>query len=133
MNPVDVVRDTTTDDVGAALRLLASALTCTLLLGLLAGGAFVVLLLPLAVLATLHPTLTFGGVPPTQYPPAHLGVQGVWTVLLALGLRAVGRSRWLQSRSAAGTETALPDRYPSTPRNERVAGLVAAVEPTEQD
>lgn len=131
MIPGRVVRDVTTDDVRSAVRLLASGLTCTLLLGLLAGGAFIVLLLPLAVLATLHPTLAFGGVPPTQYPPTYLAIQAVWTVLLGLGLRTTARTLQLPPASAAAT--ALPEAYPSTPRKERVARLITAVEPTEQE
>lgn len=131
MIPGHVVRDITTGDVRSAVRLLASGLTCTVLLGLLAGGAFIVLLLPLAVLATLHPTLTFGGVPPSRYPPIYLAIQAVWTALFGLGLRTTVRTLRLPTTAAAAT--ALPEAYPSTPRNERVAGLVNAVEPAEQD
>ena len=131
MQPVRVVRETTTDDVVAAARVLACALGCTLLLGLFAGGVFVALLLPLAVLATLNPTLAFGGVPSTQYPPAYLGVQAVWTVLFGLGLWTTARRIQLPPASSGTTE--LPDGYPSTPRNERVAGLIDAVDTAEQD
>lgn len=131
MIPGQVVRDITTGDVRSAIRLLGSGLACTLLLGLLAAGAFVVLLLPLAVLATLHPTLAFGGVPPTQYPPTYLALQAVWTVLFGLGLRTIARR--LQLPPASAVATALPEAYPSTPRNERVAGLITAIEPAEQE
>lgn len=131
MQLVRIVREANADDVVAAVRVLASALACTLLLGLLASGVFVALLLPLAVLATLDPTLTFGGVPSTQYPPAYLGVQAVWTVLFGLGLWIAARRVQLPPASTGTTE--LPDGYPSTPRNERVAGLIDAVDPAEQD
>lgn len=131
MQPARVVREATAGDVVAAVRFLACALGCTLLLGLFAGGVFIVLLLPLAVLATLNPTLTFGGVPSTQYPPAYLGIQAVWTVLFGLGLRTIARTLQLPSASTGTTE--LPDAYPSTPRNERVAGLINAVDTAEQD
>lgn len=131
MLPGHAVRDITTGDVRSAVRLLGSGLACTLLLGLLAGGAFIVLLLPLAVLSTLHPTLAFGGVPPTQYPSTYLALQAVWTVLFGLGLRTSARRLQLSPASAAAT--ALPEAYPSTPRNERVAGLITAVDPAEQE
>lgn len=131
MQPVRVVREANADDVVAALRFLASALACTLLLGLLAGGVFIALLLPLAVLATLNPTVTFGGMPSTHYPPAYLGVQAVWTVLFGLGLWTAARRVQLPPASSGTTE--LPDGYPSMPRNERVAGLINAVDPAEQD
>lgn len=131
MQPARVVREVTVGDAVAAVRFLACALGCTLLLGLFAGSAFLALLLPLAVLATLDPTLTFGGVPSTQYPPVYLGVQAVWTVLFGLGLRTTAQTIQLPPASTGATE--LPDRYPSTPRNERVAGLIKAVDPDERD
>lgn len=131
MQPVRIVREANADDVVAAIRVLASALACTLLLGLLASGVFVALLLPLAVLATLDPTLTFGGVPSTHYPPAYLGVQAVWTVLFGLCLWTAARRVQLPPASTGTTE--LPDGYPATPRNERVAGLIDAVDPAEGD
>lgn len=131
MLPGRDVRDITTDDVRAAVRLIGSGLTCTLLLGLIAGGAFIVLLLPLAVLATLHPTLAFGGMAPTQYPPTYLALQAVWTVLFGLGLRTIA---WrLQLPPASAVATALPEAYPSTARNERVAGLITTIDPAEQE
>ena len=131
MQPVRVVREATADDVVAAVRFLACAFACTLLLGLFASGVFFALLLPLAVLATLNPTVTLGGVPSTQYPPAYLGIQAVWTVLFGLGLWTTARRIQLPPASTGTTE--LPDGYPSTPRNERVAGLINAVDPAEQD
>ncbi|QLD89075.1 hypothetical protein HWV07_08545 [Natronomonas salina] len=115
----------------SAIRLFGSGLACTLLLGLLAGCVFIVLLLPLAILATLHPTLAFGGVPPTQYPPTYLAIQAVWTVLFGLGLRTIARGLELSPASIAAT--ALPEAYPSTPRNERVAGLIAVIDSTDQE
>ena len=131
MQPARVVREATAGDAVAAARFLACALGCSLLLGLFSGGVFLALLLPLAVLATLDPTLTFGGVPSTQYPPAYLGIQSVWTVLFGLGLRTIVRT--IQLPPASGATTELPDAYPSTPHNERVAGLIKAVDPSEQD
>lgn len=68
------VRNATAEDGVAAVRVVGSALALTALLVLVASAAFLVLLLPLAVLATLNPTLTFGGVPSTQHPAAYLGV-----------------------------------------------------------
>lgn len=131
MQPIRVVREATTDDVVAAVRFLACALGCTLLLGLFASGVFIALLLPLAILATLNPTLTFGGVPSTQYPSAYLGIQAVWTVLFGFGLWTTARRIQLPPVSSGTTE--LPNGYPPTPRNERVAGLINAVDPAEQD
>lgn len=119
------LRNATVEDAVAAGRVLGCALALTALLVLLASAAFLLVLLPLAVLATLNPTLTFGGVPSTQYPAAYLGAQALWTALLCLG--AVVAARTISLPPLATDDTSLPPDYPPTPANERLAGLVETV------
>jgi uncharacterized protein (DUF58 family) len=102
-----------------------SALALTALLVLLASAAFLLALLPLALLATLNPTLTFEGVPSTQYPTSYLGVQAPWTVLVGIGAVAAGRA--ISLPPMATEDTSLPADYPPAPANERLAGLLEAV------
>lgn len=125
MKFVRAVRNVTAEDAVDAVRVVGCALALTTLLVLLASAAFLVLLLPLAVLATLNPTLTFGGAPSTQYPAAYLGVQALWTVLLGLG--TVVAARTISLPPLTTDDTSLPPEYPPTRTNERLAGLVETV------
>lgn len=125
MKFVRAVRDVTAEDAVEAGRLGGSALALTALVVLVASAAFLVLLLPLVVLATLNPTLTFGGSPPTQYPTAYFGVQAAWTVLVGLGVLVAVRRISLPPMTTE--DTTLPADHPPTRTNERLAGLVETV------
>lgn len=125
MKFVRAVRNVTAEDAVDAGRVAGSALAATALLVLLATAAFLLLFLPLVVLATLNPALTFGGSPPTQYPAAYFGAQAAWTVLVGLG--ALVAARRISLPPMTTEDTSLPPDHPPTPANERLAGLVETV------
>lgn len=129
MTLLGALRDVSLDDCVAATPALASAL-CVLSLSLLLAAGFVVaLFLPLAVLATASPTLSFP-LPATQYPPVWLAVQAVWALLFGLGVLALPRA---VRRTPVFDAEATPrePRYSRT-RTERLAGLVEAVRPDDR-
>lgn len=125
MKLVRAVRNVTAKDAADAGRVAGSALALTALLVFLASAAFLVLLLPLVVLAALNPTVTFGVSPPTQYPTTYFGVQTLWTGLVGIGGLVAARSIDLPPMTTE--ETSLPADHPPTPDNERLAGLVETV------
>lgn len=125
MKFVRAIRNATATDCVAAVHVAGCAIALTALLGLVASAALLVVLLPLAVLATLDPALTFGGVPSTAYPTAYLAVQAAWTLLVGLGVVVAARTVSLPAPATDGTSHAHD--YAPTRADERLAGLVETV------